>query len=181
MCSRIGGSGSCLPATARVPGVEFLPSVHPVFFSVFLSLLARGVPELRLQVRIDKLKKRWPDIAKHFGGSTPPRPLQNKTRTFQSATATGVEQDQAHAGLQVNVEPIASHQQSTIAYVRRLLDNRRPAGLQAIREMLAGSVDPVTPLQVHTCIDGLLPGLVDDRRSFDVAEEADVGGLVVSD
>ena len=86
-----------------------------------------------------------------------------------------------HAGLQVNVEPIASHQQSTIAYVRRLLDNRRPAGLQAIREMLAGSVDPVTPLQVHTCIDGLLPGLVDDRRSFDVAEEADVGGLVVSD
>ena len=41
-----------LSATARVPGVKFLPSVHPVYFSVFLSLLARGVPELRLQVRI---------------------------------------------------------------------------------------------------------------------------------
>lgn len=157
----------------------------------------------------DKLKSRWPDIAKHFGGSTPPRQLQDKTRTFQPATATGVEQDQAHAGLQVNVEPIASHQRSTIAYVCRLLDDRRPAGLQAIRELLAGADGPVTPFEVHTCIDRLLPHLVDDRRAFerecaeqipafmtrdavamdiadeegeeDDAEEPDVGGLVVTD
>ena len=88
---------------------------------------------VRLGLRqFNKVKAQWKHFESFFAGQK--QELADDQRTYEG-------QDQpegpGHAvtGLQVNVEPIASHFASTKEYVELMLGRRREEGLRALRRL----------------------------------------------
>ena len=99
----------------------------------------------------------------HFGGQR--QPLTDAQRQYV-AHAQRTEESTVR-GLQVNVEPIASHTSLTAAYVNLLLAKRRDDGRQWLRACLDAHTQPPQQDVVYPVIDGLLAQLRQDRKNFE--------------
>ena len=113
--------------------------------------------------QFEKVKEQWPFFESFFGGQR--QPLTDAQRQYV-AHAQRTEESTVR-GLQVNVEPIASHTSLTAAYVNLLLAKRRDDGRQWLRACLDAHTQPPQQDVVYPVIDGLLAQLRQDRKNFE--------------
>ena len=114
--------------------------------------------------QFEKIASQWKHVSSFFTASQN-KQLQDEARTYQAASSSGAPSSSAVHGLQINVEPIASHADSTGQYLADIA-TQREEGVRLLNLLHVGGRKPTVD-EVYAVIDSILGQTRTLRQEFE--------------